>query len=236
MIDVAAVVFWDRFGCWAWLDLWRYGPAVPFTRADGAFLAALTAPVTEGLRRAQARTFVADSAPTPIGGPAVVMLSPDLQVRLQTSAATEALYRLNPPDDPIPTVPAAAYNVAAALVAEEQKVPVGPPWSRVHLGFGRWVTLRAARISPTGAGEGDIAVSIEASTPMERLEVFALAHGVTPRERQVLEQLAMGADSHTVAARLVVSEHTVNDHVKSLLAKTGSTGRNALLTRVAGTG
>lgn len=236
VIDVAAVAFWDRFGCWAWLDLWRYSPAAPFTRADATFFSALTAPVTTGLRRAQARSFVAGAAPSSIDGPAVLMLSPELQVRLQTSAAAEALHRLNPPDDPIPAIPAAAYNVAAALIAAEQKVPVGPPWSRVHLGQGRWVTLRASRITPTGAGEGDITVSIEASTPTERLEVFALAHGISPRERQVLEQLATGADSHTVAQRLVVSEHTVNDHVKSLLAKTGSASRNALLTRVAGTG
>jgi DNA-binding CsgD family transcriptional regulator len=236
VVDVAAIVFWDRHGCWAWLDLWRYTPAPPFTDRDARFLTQLWSPLTTGLRLAQARTFVPDQVPVPLEGPAVLVLDPDLQVRMQTSAAVETLYRLNPPDDPIPTIPAAAYNVAAALIAIEQHVPVGPAaWSRVHLGHGRWVTLRAARIGPTGAGEGDITVSIEASSPAERLDVFARAHALTTREREILEHLAHGEDTRTIAAHLVVSDHTVNDHVKAVLAKTGSTSRRTLLSRITGT-
>jgi DNA-binding CsgD family transcriptional regulator len=229
-------VFADRFGCWAWLELWRRAPGAPFTAADRAYLAALAAPVTAGMRQAQARTFVAHPPGVDVGGPAVLVLDPDLQVRVQTRAAAEALHRLNPPDEPIPAIPAAAYNVAAALVAQEHGVPVGPAWSRIHLGQGRWLTLRASRISPTGSGAGDIAVSIAASTPAERLEVFALAHALSRRERQVLAELATGADTRALARRLVVSEYTVNDHVKSVLAKTGTTTRQALLSRIAGTG
>lgn len=234
--DVASVVFADRFGCWAWLELWRFAPGEPFTAAGQAYLAALAAPVTAGVRQAQARTFAADTAKADVDGPAVLVLDPDLRVRVQTQAAAEALHRLNPPDEPIPAIPAAAYNVAAALVAQEHGVPVGPAWSRIHWGRGRWLTLRASRISPTGAGEGDIAVSIAASTPAERLEVFALAHALSRREREVLTELTTGADTRALARRLVVSEHTVNDHVKSVLAKTGTTTRQALLSRIAGTG
>ncbi|WP_344517462.1 LuxR family transcriptional regulator [Nocardia seriolae] len=151
--DVAALVFWDRFGCWAWLDLWRYRPARPFTSEEVGFLAMLTDSITAGLRRAQARTFSA-VPPAESVGPAVLVLGPGLDVRLQTSSAVETLLRLNPPDEPMSAIPAAAYNVGAALIADEHGIPVGPPWSRVHLGAGRWVTLRAARISPTGAAPG----------------------------------------------------------------------------------
>ncbi len=235
VIDVLTAVFWDRFGCWAWLDLWRYAPAPPFTAVERTVLATITGTVTAGLRRAQARTFADQTPADGVTGPAVLMLTPDLQVRAQTPTAVEALHRLNPPDDPIPAVPAAAYNVAAALLAAEHGVPVGPPWSRVHFGHGRWLTLRAARIAPS-SGEGDIAVSLEASTPSERLEVFALAHGLSNRERQVLTDLATGAGTRTLAERLIVSEHTVNDHVKAVLAKTGSATRQVLLSRIAGTG
>ncbi|MGH3877772.1 MAG: LuxR C-terminal-related transcriptional regulator, partial [Actinophytocola sp.] len=189
-----------------------------------------------GVRRAQARTYVAHTSAVDVGGPAMLVLDPDLHVRVQTAAAAEALHQLNPPDEPIPAIPAAAYNVAAALVAQEHGVPLGPPWSRIHLGQGRWLTLRASRISPTGASEGDIAVSIAASTPVERLEVFALAHALSRREREVLAELVTGADTRALARRLVVSEHTVNDHVKSVLAKTGTTTRQTLLSRIAGTG
>lgn len=225
VVDVLTAAFWDRFGCWAWLDLWRTAPAQPFTRPEQELLASLVSVLTTGLRRSQARTFI----PTPrmkpqAEGPAIMLLSPELRVRLRTSAAQATLQRLNPPDDPdaaITAIPAAAYNVAAALIAHEHGVPVGPPSSRVHLGAGRWVTLRAARTA-TGDRSADIAVSIEESTPAERLEVFGLAYGLSPREREVLSELATGADSRQLARRLVLSEHTVNDHVKAVLAKTGS--------------
>ena len=77
-------------------------------------------------------------------------------------------------------------------------------------------------------------VTIEVSTPHERREVYALAHGLTPREREVLAEVARGLDSRAVAERLVVSEHTVHDHVKAVLAKTGTATRQALLARIAG--
>jgi len=232
--DVASVVCADRFGCWAWLELWRTGgPA--YAGADAAFLGELAPLLTAGIRAAQARTFVDDAEALHLAGPAVVVLTPDLAVRSQTAWAGEALFRLNPPDDPVPTVPAAAYNVAAALVAHEAGVPVGEPWSRVHLGAGRWVTLRADRMTASpGSEEGDIVVTIQVSTPQERREVFALAHGLTPREREVLAEVSRGTDSHAIAAKLFISEHTVHDHVKSVLAKTGTAGRQALLSRIAG--
>lgn len=112
---------------------------------------------------------------------------------------------------------APAAHMAAALLAADQGIPVGPPRSRVHLGQGCWLTLRASRISPSDGGESDIAVSLEASTPSERLDMFARSHGLSRRERQVLIDLATGADTHTLAQRLFLSEHTVNDHVKAVL-------------------
>jgi DNA-binding CsgD family transcriptional regulator len=231
VVDVAALAMWDRYGCWAWLDLWRAGDSPPYRREELELLEDLAAPLTRGIREAQARTFVDESADLAMTGPAVVVLDAALQVRSQTAWAADALHRLNPPEQEIPTIPAAAYNVAGALVAQEHEMPVGPPWSRVHLGAGRWVTLRAARM---GNGDGDIAVTIEPSTPAERREVFGLAHALTPREREILDQLATGADAPTIAERLVLSLHTVHDHVKAILAKTGTTHRQALLARIVG--
>lgn len=231
VVDVASLSLWDRYGCWAWLDLWRCGEAAPYTRADRELLEDLAAPLTRGIRDAQARTFVDETADLAMTGPAVVVLRADLQVRSQTAWAEQALLRLNPPDLEVPTIPAAVYNVGAALLADEQGIAVGPPWSRVHLGAGRWVTLRAARM---GAADGDIAVTIEPSTPAERREVFALSHALTPREREVLEHVVGGVDAPAIAERLVLSLHTVHDHVKAILAKTGTPSRQALVARIVG--
>lgn len=232
VVDVASLALWDRFGCWGWLDLWRCDAAAPYRAEDLRLLEDLAAPLTRGIRQAQARTFVDETADLAMTGPAVVVLNADLQVRSQTEWAAETLHRLNPPEQEIPAIPAAAYNVGAALVAQEHGIPVGMPWSRVHLGAGRWVTLRAARM---GAGPGDdIAITIEPSTPGERREVFALAHGLSPREREVLDHVATGVEARAIAERLVLSQHTVHDHVKAILAKTGTQNRQALLARIVG--
>jgi DNA-binding CsgD family transcriptional regulator len=225
--DTAMVPFADRYGCWGLLDLWRTS-AGPFTQSELTFVASIAPTVTEGLRRAVARTFVDENEQPMLIGPAVVLVGPDLVVRDQTDAAADALLRLNPPDEPMAPIPAAVYNVSAALIAAEEGVPIGEPWSRIHLGGGRWLSVKASRI---GAG---IAVSIETCTPTERMDVYARAHALSPREGEVLTLLGSGLDSREIAAALVLSDHTVNDHVKAILAKTGTRTRQVLITRAIG--
>ncbi|NNH75686.1 helix-turn-helix transcriptional regulator [Nocardia uniformis] len=228
VIDTATVTFGDRYGCWGFLELVRTAWP-PFTSAELSELTALIKPVTAGLREALGRTFAAPDARLPPVGPAVLILDPQLRVRSQTAAAAAALLRLNPPDEPMPPIPNSVYNVGAALIATEQQCPIGSPWSRINLGGNRFVTVKADRI-----GGGDIAVSIEPSTPAERLDLFARAHALTARETEVLSLLAAGFDSRHMATEMTISEHTVNDHVKGVLAKCTARTRNALLSRVLG--
>jgi DNA-binding CsgD family transcriptional regulator len=48
---------------------------------------------------------------------------------------------------------------------------------------------------------------------------------LTPREREVLVQMALGASNTEIAAQFMVSEATVKTHVGRVLAKTGSRDR-----------
>jgi DNA-binding CsgD family transcriptional regulator len=128
-------------------------------------------------------------------------------------------------------VPAAAYNVAAQLVALEEGVDGQPPFSRVHLAGGRWLTLRAARLG----SDARIAVTVEEISPGERTVVFARACGLAARETELLQHLTTGADTRTVASRMFLSENTVQDHLKSIFDKTGTRSRRALLSRALGT-
>jgi DNA-binding CsgD family transcriptional regulator len=224
--DVASVVFRDRYGCWGFLDLWRTGDEAEFTAAEQRLLAAATAPVTTALRRAQAGTFAGVSTRTERAGPVVLLLDGELEVLGQTPPTSEYLRTLVPTEGQ--PVPAAAYNVAAQLLANEAGVDASPPSARVHLADGRWLTLRAARIG------ANLAVSIEDSSPGERLAVFGRAHGLSERESDLLRHLAGGSDTRDLASRMHLSEHTVQDHLKSIFAKTSTRNRRTLLSRALG--
>ncbi len=229
--DVASVVFEDRFGCWAFLELWRSDTAGRFTGAEAQLLAALVDPLTLALRRCQANTFVVRPPhDQPRRGPVVLVLSPDLQVRSQTPQAQEYLRVLVPPGEERQPIPAAAYNVAAQLLAQEEGVDAHPPWARVHLRGGLWVTLRAARM----VAGGSIAVSIEPTPPAERTDLYGRVVGLSERETALLHHLVGGSDTREIARRMFVSEHTVQDHLKSVFAKTGAGNRRVLVARATG--
>lgn len=230
--DVASSVFKDRFGCWGFLDLWR---STPFDQDEAAFLTEIAEPVTTALRRCQANTFVARSSlDQHRAGPVVLLLSPDLEVLAQTSETREYLRILVPPSAGAAPIPASAYNVAAQLLAVEAGVDPNPPMARVHLADGLWVTLRAARIGEA-SGEQDIAVTIEATSPAERVALFARAFGFSTRETELVGHLMTGSDTRELGRRMFLSEHTVQDHLKSIFAKTSAHSRRTLLSRALGT-
>lgn len=236
VVDVASIVFRDEFGCWAFLDLWRRAPSGRFSAAEAGFLTGITKPVAAALRRAQAATFATSSAPERRRvGPIVLLLGCDLRVLAQTPETQEYLRVLVPPAPDRPPIPASAYNVGAQLLAREADVDRNPPSARVHLFDGRWVTLRAARIGDADPpGRRDIAVTIEESSSTERVSLFSRVFGLTVREADLLGHLVAGRDTRELARLMVLSEYTVQDHLKAIFAKTSTRSRRTLLAHALG--
>jgi DNA-binding CsgD family transcriptional regulator len=232
--DVASLVFRCRYGCWGFLDLWRSGAATAFTDGDAAFLSAVAKPVTEALRRCQASTFRLEAPATARVGPVVLMLSRDLEVQAQTAETNEYLRLLVPPGADGRPIPAGAYNVAAQLLSVEAGVDDHPPTARVHLSAGVWLTLRAAHLGTSPHAEQGIAVTIEASTPVERMTLYGRASGLSARELELFEHLIGGLDTRGIAQQMFLSENTVQDHLKSIFAKTATSNRRTLLARTVG--
>lgn len=230
MTDVASVAFHDEQGCWGFLDLWRRDGSFSLTELDD--LSRSLVPLTAALHRAQVAAFAAP--PVEVADtidPVVLLLAPDLKVRQQTPAADSYLRALLPTEDDRRPVPSAAYNVAAQLLAVEAGIDDHPPLSRVWLRPGRLVTLRAARLEgASGARDStDIAVTIDRCTSEDRLTLFCLVYEFSARETEVLHCLAEGDDTRAVAARLFMSQYTVQDHLKSVFDKTGVRNRRSLL-------
>ena len=233
--DVASVVFADRFGCWAFLELWRSETVDRFTPAQAEFLGDLVKPVTLALRRCQASTFITRPARELRVGPVVLVLSPELLVRGQTAETSEYLRTLIPPVPDREPIPAVAYNVAAQLLAIEAGVDSNAPSARVHVAKGLWMTARAARLDGPGPSRGhDIAVTLEESSGAERVDVFGRSFGLTLRERELIEHLVQGGNTREVAQRMFVAENTVQDHLKAIFAKTSARSRRTLLARALG--
>jgi len=102
-------------------------------------------------------------------------------------------------------------------------------------GPGRAAALPQPRGPGAGAEGSDIAVSIEPATADDRVSVLARACGLSPRETELVRHLAAGGDTREVAGQMFVSENTVQDHLKSVFAKTGCRSRRTLLARALGT-
>jgi DNA-binding CsgD family transcriptional regulator len=240
--DAASVVFADRYGCWGFLDLWRDESQGPFGAADAGFLADIAAPLARALRHSQARTFDAPARPHPRdAGPVVLTLDDDLRILSRTAASQAWLDVLLPPGPGAQAIPAGVYNVAAQLLAAEEGVDDHPAYARTHLAGGFWLTLRAARLSrdhrpdPAAGSGASIVVTIEEASAADRVDLFTRAFGLTAREHELLGLLATGSDTRAMARQMALSEHTVNDHLKSIFAKTGARDRVTLLSRALGT-
>jgi DNA-binding CsgD family transcriptional regulator len=241
--DVASTVFADRFGCWGFLDLWRDQTSEPFTSADSAFIDSVATSLTTALRECHARTFVEAAAGHRRGlGPVVLTLDEDLQITSRTAASQRWLDVLLPPGPEGRAIPASVYNVAAQLLAVEAGIDDRPASTRVRLGDGFWLTLRAARLASDppesdslAPGTGGIVVTIEEASATERLDLFARAVGLTAREYELLGWLATGSDTRAMARQMSLSEHTIQDHLKSIFTKTGSRDRVSVLSRALGT-
>jgi len=75
-----------------------------------------------------------------------------------------------------------------------------------------------------GTGLGLKGLDLELAEVMSRLE-GALPDGLTPREIEILREVAAGKTNKEIGFHLRIATTTVNAHVRSILAKTGAANR-----------
>ena len=230
--DVATMVLRDAYGCWGFIDLWRIGGT--FSAKECTTLEACASAVTRAARCSLLGTFAqSTTGGAPMDEPAIVLLDDELSLITQTAQAQAHLRALLPPSPDHAPIPAAVYNVAAQLLANEVGVGGHAARARLPLG-GRWLTTRAARAWPAAGRPAAIAVSIERATRDERTDIYARVAGLSAREGEILRLLVIGGDTREISERLFLSAHTVQDHLKSIFAKTGVHNRKILIAHATG--
>jgi DNA-binding CsgD family transcriptional regulator len=93
------------------------------------------------------------------------------------------------------------------------------PFQVGRLGRGRWDLQTHGRLGGRSTGPQSATLRLEVS-------------GVTSREREVAALLAGGLSDPEIAENLVLSPHTVQDHIKSLYDKLEVSSRQELVARV----
>lgn len=84
-----------------------------------------------------------------------------------------------------------------------------------------------SRAEPTEAAE-----ALSAHHSDTAVEAFALAHGISPRETQVLHLICEGLSYAQIAERLFIAENTIKIHVSRILKKTTSKSRSQLVCKI----
>ena len=217
--------------CWGVLCLHRERSPFGFSDEEAAFLRSLAPHLAEGLRAA---VLLGAAHVTPAAdGPGLLLLADDLSVIAMTAAAQTLLDEVA--DRPTrATLPPAITAVAARLKQLERDAEVPPdllPRARFRTPAGRWLVAHASRLAGGEPG-GQIAVILEVARPVEVAPLLLAAYALTPRETELAALVLAGQSTEAIAAALVISPHTVQQHLKAMFEKVGVRSRRELVARI----
>jgi DNA-binding CsgD family transcriptional regulator len=217
---------------WGFMCLHRERNGANFTPAEAAFLAEISPYLAEGLRAAL--LFERAEAKGELDSPGLLILADDLSLLAATPAGERWLSELA--DYPLrQDLPQVVYAAVARLTALECSVEPEfklMPRARVRTRGGQWLVLHASRL--TGRGAAEIAVIMEPAPPAELAPLLLPAYGFTRREDEVVQLVLRGSATAGIAAKLRISEYTVQQHLKSIFDKMGVGSRRELVARVFG--
>jgi DNA-binding CsgD family transcriptional regulator len=214
---------------WGAVHIARRAASGPFEQRDVDALAGVAGAIARGIRASL--RFDAARRETGVEAPGLVVLGPRDEIELITPPARELLASMRP-DRPQYTDDAVATPVLALASFVRGTPNGGHGGSNVVTvpGSDGWITLHASLPGPPG--DGRVAVVLERAAGARSATVQLEAFGATAREREVATLLARGLSRAEMAEALVLSPHTVEDHVKSLYDKVGVTSRQELVARV----
>ena len=106
--------------------------------------------------------------------------------------------------------------------------------ARLHDDEHGWLVLDASPLSSVDQHR-NVVVTITPASPRDVTSLLLDAHGLSPREQEVVAAVLAGLSTTDIAARLFISSNTVQDHLKAVFHKIGVHSRRELTAYFNGT-
>jgi DNA-binding CsgD family transcriptional regulator len=215
---------------WGALGLYRAPEEPMFTQREKSFVQSVAPALADGARYAlllgQARE------PEFTDSPGLLILDDRWELESATPGVERWLSELPDGDWDAGRLPSSVVTLAgrALKMSENPNRGTDIAVSRVLSRTGTWVVLHGACLTSTG--DRRIAIIIEPANPSRLYPLLMSAYGLTEREKDITKLVLQGASTSEIAADLVVSAHTVQQHLKSIFDKTGVHSRRDLVGKV----
>jgi DNA-binding CsgD family transcriptional regulator len=228
--DQMRAVCADGSACWGYLALHRRKASANFSRPEAKLISGLSRQLAEGIRLSLlVENTDKEGVPE---GPGLIVLDDDLAVVGANPAAARLLDEVLLDPEVERGAPSAIFSVAALVGGLDGRGEISEtPKARIKSASGRWLMAHATRLDAPG-GEKRIAVIVEPAPPLEAGAIALRAYGLTARELEVAGLVLQGFSTAEIASRLVVSELTVQQHLKGVFEKAAVRSRRELVSEV----
>ncbi len=215
---------------WGAVGLYRAPGEPMFDSNEKAFLKAVGPDLAKGARTGLLVGEARD--PQWPDSPGLVVLSEDGEVESTTQGVERWLSDLPGGDLDAGMLPPAVHAVAgrALRTAEGDDDPGQVALARVLSRSGTWIILHGTSLVASGSRRA--AVIVEPGHPARITPLLMSAYGLTEREQEVTRLVLRGDSTGEIAERLVVSAHTVQEHLKKIFEKTAVRSRRELVGKV----
>ncbi|MGH9245373.1 MAG: helix-turn-helix transcriptional regulator [Acidimicrobiales bacterium] len=234
MGDELRAAFVTAGTCWGLACLLRDDSSPTFTEPEACLIAKLGPHIAEGFRMSMLLEQGSLDRPDP-DGPGVLVLTDDLSILASNPVADRWLAEITTERDPVINgLPYAVSGVVAALrgLSSPELASDIQPRVRIRARSGRGLVLHASYLAGDHEGAQAIAVVLEPARRVELAPLFMQAHGLTPKESEVTRLVLLGKSTTEISPELCISEHTVQDHLKSIFDKVGVGSRRELVAQI----
>jgi DNA-binding CsgD family transcriptional regulator len=123
-------------------------------------------------------------------------------------------------------------SLRRALSPERDRDEESVPTLRARARSGRWLTLYGSLTEATPERHAQTVIIIEPTKPEELLPFSMTAYGLSPREEEIVKFVVRGLSTTRISRTLFISEHTVQNHLRSVFEKVGVRSRGELVKRL----